>query len=198
MTALQLPSEQPTVPLDGARAGVVLTRLAELMGLFERPLGARIDRRMVASVVAAAGAAGLADQVAARDDAAEPGEQTTLALLEALVASPRPTHEIGSLAAILGGYGELGALVGASEPSLRRYAAGTRTTPDAVAQRIHFIAQLVAIVRGSFNEFGVRRWFERPHPALGRRPPAALLDAHFDPSDAGPQATLAAAIRLLT
>jgi hypothetical protein len=185
------------VPLDGARAGVVLTRLAELMGLFERPQGARIDRRMVGSVIAAAGAAGLADQVAARDDAAEPGEETTLALLEALLASPRPTHEIGSLTEILGGYGQLGVLVGASEPSLRRYASGTRATPDAVAQRVHFIAQLVAIVRGSFNEFGVRRWFERPHPALAGKPPSTLLHPGFDPADAGPQATLAAALRLL-
>jgi hypothetical protein len=122
--------------------------------------------------------------------------ETTLAFLEALRNSPRPAGEIAALAAIFG-YVPLRHLVGASEPSLRRYAAEDRTTPDAVAQRIHFLAQLVAILRGSFNEFGIRRWFERPHPALGGSPPTELLRRDFDPSDPRAQATLGAAAQLL-
>jgi uncharacterized protein (DUF2384 family) len=196
MATSQLRSDQNLL-IDGARAGVVAARLAELMGLFQRPQGERIDRRMIGAVIAAAAQAGLADHVAARDDAAEPGEQTTVALLEALLASPRPADEISSLSAILGGYGKLAHLVDASEPSLRRYAAESRVTPDAIAQRLHFVAEVVAILRGSFNEFGVRRWFERPHPALDGRAPESFLRDDFDPSDAGPQAALAAAVNLL-
>lgn len=196
MAAVQLVSASRAVPLDAARAGVLATRLADLMGVFERPAGAPIDRAMVGAVIAAAGRAGLAEQVAARPDAAEPGEQTILALLEALRSSPRPETEIAGLAAIFG-YGGLARLVAASEPSLRRYASASRTPPDGIAQRVHFLVQLVAILRGSFNEFGVRRWFERPHPALGGRAPASLLSGRWDPDESGPQATFEAALGLL-
>jgi hypothetical protein len=189
-------SEPASLGIDAARAGVMATRLAQLMGIFDRPVGARIDSALIGSAIQAAAQAGLAEQVAARDDASEPGERTTLAFLEALRNSPRPAGEIAALAAIFG-YVPLGHLVGASEPSLRRYAAEDRTTPDAVAQRIHFLAQLVAILRGSFNEFGIRRWFERPHPALGGSPPTELLRRDFDPSDPRAQATLGAAAQLL-
>lgn len=193
---IQLASDSQVVALDAARAGVVATRLAQLMGVFERPPGARIDRVLVGSAIAAAAKAGLAEQVAARDDASEPGEQTTLAFLDALRNSPRPTSEISTLAEIFG-FAPLGQLVGASEPSLRRYAAEDRTTPDPVAHRIHFLAQLVAILRGSFNEFGIRRWFQRPHPALNGESPASLLHGDFDPLDSPAQSTLRAALRLL-
>lgn len=194
--AVQMASEAATLEFDAARAGVMATRLAQVMGIFERPTGARIDRALVGSAIQAAARAGLAEHVAARSDAAEPGERTTLAFLEALRNSPRPAGEIPALATIFG-YVPLGHLVGASEPSLRRYAAEDRTAPDPVAQRIHFLAQLVAILRGSFNEFGIRRWFARPHPALGDTPPAGLLSGDFDPSDPGARAVLGAAARLL-
>jgi len=164
------------------------------MGVFDRPAAGRIDRRMVGLAIASAAQAGLAEQVAARPDAAEPGERTILAFLEALRNSPRPASEITRLSRIFGFPG-LAGLVGASEPSLRRYAAATRPAPDPVAERVHFLAQLVAILRGSFNEFGIRRWFERPHPALENRAPRLLVRA--DPAESGPQATLAAALQLL-
>jgi hypothetical protein len=195
MAIVQLASDPQALPLDAARAGVLATRLAELMGIFHRPPATRIDRALVGSVIAAAAQVGLAEQVAARPDAAEPGERTILAFLDALRNSPRPESEIANLAAIFG-YPRLGPLLVVSEPSLRRYAAGTRTVPDAVAERVHFLAQLVAVLRGSFNEFGIRRWFERPHPALDGRTPVSLMSG-FNPSAAGPQATLAAALQLL-
>lgn len=193
---IQLVSVPQIAGLDGARAGVLATRLAELMGVFERPAGVRIDRALVGSVIRAAADAGLADQIAVRSDAREPGEETILAFLDALQNSPQPAAEIGRLAAIFG-YPRLGHLVGASEPSLRRYAAEERQAPDAIAQRTHFLALLVAIIRGSFNEFGIRRWFERPHPALDGRVPADLLSRAIDPADPDARAVFAAAVRLL-
>jgi uncharacterized protein (DUF2384 family) len=188
----------PTVThdLDAPRAGVVATRLAELMGLYERPPMRRVDRELLGSVIEAAAEAGVAEQVAARRDAAAPGEATIHAFLDALIGSPRPAAEIASLLAIFG-YGELERLSGASEGSLRRYAAEARVTPDPVARRVHFLATIVAILRGSFNEFGIRRWFERPHPALDGTPPAELLTVGVEPDDERGQTVLAAALALL-
>jgi hypothetical protein len=182
--------------LDAARAGVLATRLAELMGIFERPDGTRIDRALVGEVIEAAAAAGLAEQVAARPDARDPGEDTIRALLAALIDSPRPAAEIAHLAPIFG-YPVLGRLVGASVPSLRRYGGEGRRTPDAVAQRVHLLAQLVAVLRGSFNEFGIRRWFERPHPHLAGQEPGGLLARGLDPADPEAAAVLDAALLLL-
>ncbi len=196
MLAIQVASEPRAMELDTARAGVLATRLAELMGVFQRPAGSRIDRAMVSAVIEAAAVAGLAEQVAARPDANDPGEDTTRALLAALLDSPRPAAEIAHLAPIFG-YPVLGRLVGASVPSLRRYAGEDRRTPDAIAQRVHLLAQLVAILRGSFNEFGIRRWFERPHPALAGRAPEEILARGLDPADPDAAAVLDAALRLL-
>lgn len=195
MTVVQTDSDVITM-LDGARAGVFAARLAELMGLYERPPGSRIDRRAVASVIRAAAEAGIAEQVAARRDAADPGEETIFALLNSLRESPRPSHEIAGLAAIFG-FDRLADLASTSEPSLRRYASEARATPDPVAARLHYLAQLVAILRGSFNEFGIRRWFERPHPALDGQVPATVIGSDFDPADRGARMAMDAAAGLL-
>jgi hypothetical protein len=196
MLAIRVASALQHVELDAARAGVLATRLAELMGVFERPDGTRIDPALVGEVIEAAAAAGLAEQVAARPDARDPGEDTIRALLAALIDSPRPAAEIAHLAPIFG-YPVLGRLVGTSVPSLRRYGGEGRRTPDAVAQRVHLLAQLVAILRGSFNEFGIRRWFERPHPDLTAQAPGDLLARSLDPADPEAAAVLDAALRLL-
>lgn len=196
MIAIQSVSAPVELGLDGARAGVLAVRLAEAMGLFERPEGRRIDRALVGQAIEAVASAGLAEQVAARSDARAPGEETILAFLGALLESPRPAPEIAYLAPIFG-YPVLGRLVGASVPSLRRYAAEDRRTPDAIAQRVHLVAQLVAMLRGSFNEFGIRRWFERPHPALAGRVPGEILARGLDPADPDAAALLDAALRLL-
>lgn len=194
--SIQVVSDIPQMSIDGPGAGVMATRLAQLMGLFVRPAGAPIDRELIGSAIGAAAQAGLAESVASRSDAREPSDRTILAFLDALRRSPRPAPEITNLAAIFG-YESLGRLVGASEPSLRRYAAEDRATPDPVALRVHFVAQLVAILRGSFNEFGIRRWFERRHPTLGGSAPADLLGSDFDPAEPRAQAAMDAAAQLL-
>jgi hypothetical protein len=189
------PIAVPTDELDGARAAVVATRLAELMGIFVRPPTGRIDRAMLGQVVEAAATAGLAEGVASRRDAAKPGDATVHAFLASLLASPRPAEEITNLVPILG-YDTLQRLVGASAVSLRRYANEARDTPDPVARRVHFVATLVAVLRGSFNEFGIRRWFERAHPSLGRSPMAAL-GPRFEPEGAAAGRVIEAALALL-
>jgi hypothetical protein len=195
MLEVQNGTGNPT-QLDAARVGVVATRLAEVMGVYSREPGVRIGPPIVGQVLSSAAEAGIAEEVAARPDAAEPGERTTLALLEALQSSPRPAQEIEALESTLGP-ATLSQLVLTSEQSLRRYAGGERSTPDPIAHRLHFVAQLVAILRGSFNEFGIRRWFARPHPLLDGRTPTSLLTADWDPAEPGPLAVMQAALHLL-
>jgi hypothetical protein len=79
----------------------------------------------------------------------------------------------------------LAALVDVSAASLRRYSQGVRTTPGSVAQRLHFLALLVADLSGAYNEYGIRRWFGRPRQQLGGLAPYDLLVHGFD-ADARP------------
>jgi hypothetical protein len=103
-------------------------------------------------------------------------------LAEALEESPLPGPETRQLAGILG-WNELARLVGSSPVSLRRYAAGTREAPDELAYRIHWLAKVVADLRGAYNDAGIRRWFERARPQLGSRAPAELLVGEWSPDE---------------
>ena len=72
-------------------------------------------------------------------------------------------------------------LTGISLASLRRYANGERKTPQRVAERLHWIAMVIADLAGSYNEFGIRRWFERPRSQLNGRSPRQLLNGDWTP-----------------
>jgi hypothetical protein len=101
-------------------------------------------------------------------------------LLAEAEASPRPTGEWQPVLSTLDE--ELVArLVGASPSSIRRYSSGGRETPQAIAERLHFIALVLAELAGSYNEYGMRRWFTRPRSALEGQSPADLMGKDFDP-----------------
>lgn len=87
-------------------------------------------------------------------------------------------------------------VLGISVSSVRRYLAKSRPTPQAVAERLHFIALLLADLAGSYNEYGLRRWFRRQRDALGGRRPVELLGVDFDPdgTDADALRSLAASL----
>lgn len=91
----------------------------------------------------------------------------------------------------------LAALVGVSRSSLRRYAAGRRATPDAVAGRLHHVALVVGNLAGSSNDYGTRRWFERKRSQLGGRSPRGLLKGTWSPDAAGPGKVMALSALLL-
>jgi len=168
--------------------------MAELMGLYTRPVGTLVDRDVIDAVIRAAAGVGIAEEVEAR----ELGDPARVhALLRALVASPVPAGEIPRLVAVLG-YPRLAGLAGTSEASLRRYADGERDAPDDVAARLHFLVQVFALLRGSFNEFGVRRWLDRSRTALGGRTPADVLCADWDPEGESPQEVMGLAVSLLS
>lgn len=103
----------------------------------------------------------------------------------ALGESPVPATEWPALQEVLGAE-LLATLVGTSASSVRRYLAGARATPDAVAVRLHFLALVVADLAGAYNDIGVRRWFGRPRKRLGGSSPAQLLRGDWWPDDDGP------------
>jgi hypothetical protein len=103
----------------------------------------------------------------------------------ALSESPMPERELGELLRVYD-YEGLASLLGTSVASLRRYAAASRTVPDAIANRIHYIALVTSDLAGSYNDFGLRRWWERPRTSLDGRSPRSALGAAWDPD--GPSA----------
>lgn len=97
--------------------------------------------------------------------------------------SPRPAGEWGPVLDTLGE--ELtGHVLGTSPSSLRRYRSGQRDTPQDVAERLHFLALLLADLAGSYNEYGIRRWFSRPRVQLDGHTPKELLGVAFQPDGA--------------
>jgi hypothetical protein len=103
------------------------------------------------------------------------------ATLDAVDASPHPEGEWAPARELLGDE-LLARLMRISASSLRRYAAGDRRTPDEVAWRLHLVARLLAALVGSYNDYGIRRWFERRRSALDGVTPAELLE-HADAED---------------
>ena len=78
----------------------------------------------------------------------------------------------------------LAALLGIGVISVRRYAKGERRSPDNVAARLHWLALLIDQLEGTYNAYGIRRWFQRPRAALGGQAPQDRLKGDWDPDDA--------------
>lgn len=107
-------------------------------------------------------------------------------LNEALEASATPETEWPAMRAVFGD-DKLVRLLGVAPSSLRRYAGGERATPDDVATRLHWLAMVVADLAGAYNEFGMRRWFERPRTQLGGKSPQQVLGGSWSPDGAAAQ-----------
>src|SRR5439155_9476816 len=118
-------------------------------------------------------------------------------LIAALEASPVPKFEWTGLGRIFAP-DDLAALMNVSLSSLKRYVSGERETPDDVAARLHFLALVVGDLAGSYNDVGIRRWFQRKRTRLDGRAPAQLLTGEWDPDDAGPRRVRELARELVT
>ena len=170
---------------------VEAARRAEAMGIVEPGAVERADaetvRRLGARLKKAGVALSAVDQL---HNVEAPTSEELANLLElmigALESSPVPKFEWIGLARLFA-VDDLAALLNVSPSSLKRYQAGERDTPDAVAARLHFLALLVGDLAGSYNDIGIRRWFHRKRTALGDRAPAALLKGDWDPDEEGPQ-----------
>jgi len=119
--------------------------------------------------------------------ASEPTLERALEHLNlALEESPVPEFEWNRLAEVLG-LDLLGRLLGISASSVRRYRANARTTPDDVAERLHFLSLIAGDLAGAYNEIGIRQWFERKRAQLDGRTPLDWLKGRWKPSQPGPR-----------
>ncbi|CAN5661275.1 hypothetical protein BH23CHL7_BH23CHL7_14290 [soil metagenome] len=180
IATVEAPLNRPT--LLGPAVGLVRRALA--VGLLrDRALIERLDMELLRGIAREASLAGIG-----QDAALELLEQRGPASLgraigrlgDALAESPLPERELGQLTQVFE-LDELGALVGASPVSLRRYAAGTRSAPDEIAARIHWLALVTADLAGAYNRLGIRRWFARRRSQLDGRSPRQVLGSEWRP-----------------
>ncbi len=182
---------------DRLRSGMIqlLHRTAAMGVLREAASVEKIDSRLLRRLVTSLRKHGLAPLASSELDAllrtgGDMGDQTSAPAMERLVeritealdASPIPAAEWGSMREVLED-GPLAQLLEISETSLRRYAAAERATPQPVAEKLHWLALVIADLFGAYNEFGVRRWFERPRTQLGGKSPRRALGNRWHPED---------------
>jgi hypothetical protein len=191
MNALRITSVgDPFTDPDTLPAGIDLVRRAAALGIPAAAGERTLDLALVQEIAREASALGVgsaAAQLLLAFELEQPPDAPEIArlvgrLLDALVESPVPARELAVLDAILGGE-VLGALLGTSPASLRRYLRGERPTPDPIAERAHWLSLVVSDLMGAYNEFGVRRWFTRLRTQLDGLSPAAVLALGWTPDD---------------
>ena len=102
-------------------------------------------------------------------------------VLKAVDESPVPDKEWPAMRRVFDD-DNLAQLLSVSSSSLKRYGAGGRQTPDHIADRVHWLAMVVAALSGSYNDIGIRRWFERPRAQLNEKTPRQVLGRNWNPS----------------
>ncbi len=170
-------------------------RRADAMGLLDEPIR-ELSAEVVRKVARRLAQRGLASDLAAKLAAGKPsaGELSRYldAALLALDESPVPSAELAKLNSTLG-HEVLAELLEISAASLQRYQNAERQAPDAIAERAHFLTSVIAALEGMYNEFGVRRWFERPRSVFDGRTARQLLGKGWKPSDDSARRVLSAA-----
>jgi uncharacterized protein (DUF2384 family) len=186
MTMIRITTVDPALNVPGTRARALdLVRRASAAGLLrDHGLIQRLDLALLRSIAHEAATEGVGQEAALTllDEGARP-DQVAAAISQlddALSESPIPARELQQLLAIED-VDQLADWTGSSAVSLRRYAAGTREMPDELAERIHWLALVVADLAGAYNQFGIRRWFERPRAQLDGRAPRDFLHGRWDP-----------------
>ena len=182
--------------MDLARLTFEAVRMAEAMGIVE-PGPARVDTaaiRDLASRIRRAGIGMSADAALARIETPSNEQLTEILtmLVAALEASPVPKYEWKAVGRIFPPE-ELGSLLDVSASSLKRYQSGERDTPDLVAARLYLIALVAGDLAGSYNDTGVRRWFERPRSVFGGRSARQSLTRRWTSQDEAARRILSAA-----
>ena len=201
MTMIRITTVDP--PLNGPATrsrALDLVRRASAVGLLSgHGLIERLDLALLRSIARAAAVEGVGQEAALAllDEGARPDEVAAAIsqLDDALSESPMPARELQQLLTVED-VDQIADWTGSSPVSLRRYASGTRTMPDALAERIHWLALVVADLSGAYNELGIRRWFERRRTQLDGRAPRDYLHGDWDPQsgEAERVRTLAAAL----
>jgi hypothetical protein len=187
MTELQIESIEAPLLESGEAATLALALVARAQTMGFLPVreghGVELNRDFLnelAELLRQQGVAAIATGSLQRATRVEPLDDVDIiaalrATLEAVDASPRPKAEWTPTRNVVGDE-LLARLLRVSVSSLRRYSSGDRRTPDEVAWRLHLIARLLAALVGSYNDYGIRRWFERRRSALDNATPAELLE----------------------
>ena len=173
-----------------ATAAIGALRRADAMGLLARPVTC-LDDSAMKELEAGIAEAGVGEAFVAelrQLPGSDPGRLSSLLekISEALDQSPAPAHEWRALQGILG-LELLTRLLGISQASARRYLSGSRSTPDTIAARLHFLALVVGDLAGAYNDIGVRRWFDRRRKHLNGDTPARALGNEWSPEDSAPR-----------
>jgi hypothetical protein len=118
-----------------------------------------------------------------KPEASESRDQLLAQVYVRLEECPTPATEWKAVREVLDDDALLAALLGIGAISVRRYAKGERRCPDAVAARLHWLALLIDQLEGTYNAYGIRRWFQRPRAALEGQAPQDRLKGDWDPDD---------------
>lgn len=188
---------QPVSAVHGELAAFRIVSLAELLQLIPEVHEDATEARNLREALAALRTHGVGkamDKPAGSTMEVRP--EVVEQIMDSIESSPMPELEWSPLTTLLGEE-LLSGLTGISETSVRRYRNAERTTPDAVAARLHFTALVVADLLGSYNVFGVRRWFARPRAQLHGRTPLMMLGSGWTPEDQDAMAVRELAAALL-
>jgi hypothetical protein len=188
VTVIRIASIDAPLNTAGLRGPALdLVRRALAVGLLrDRPLIGKLDLDLLRGIAREASDAGVGRD-AALELLGKPSARhlgSVIGRLEdALASSPMPERELSVLLEVFD-VDQLATLLDTSAVSLRRYSAGTRTVPDAVAARIHWLALVSSDLAGAYNALGIRRWFDRPRTTLDGKSPRQLLGRGWDPDSA--------------
>lgn len=185
----------------GARAAFLAVRLvslAQLLRLVSRSNEPVVRDSEVTSALDAFAREGIGRQAASLEEhvSLEQSLHMLGEVLDAIEESPMPSREWAPILDLLG-EDLLSQLLGVSASSIHRYRNGDRTTPDHVAGRLHLITLVVADLTGSYNDFGIRRWFNRKRSALSGSSPLEVLTGDWEIGDASAQQVRSLATTLL-
>ncbi|HUP83317.1 MAG TPA: hypothetical protein VM284_03910 [Candidatus Limnocylindria bacterium] len=187
MTVIRIATIDAPLNSVGLRGPALdLVRRALAVGLLrDRPIVGRLDLDLLRGIAREASAAGIGRD-AALELLGKPSPRQLGNVIgrleEALASSPMPDRELGVLLEVFD-VDQLATLLDTSAVSLRRYVAGTRAAPDALAARIHWLALVSSDLAGAYNALGIRRWFDRPRTQLDGKSPRQLLRRGWDPDD---------------
>jgi hypothetical protein len=186
MVAVRIGTVEP--PLDRPALVEPATRLLRralalgLLGSQEKLV--RLDLELVRRIAREASTVGIGLDAAVALLHEDAGTQRFGRLIEqlegSLAESPLPAREVPELLRVFD-RAELATLLGTSSVSLGRYLSGSREWPDELAARIHWLALVVSDLQGAYNDFGVRRWFDRARAQLDGRAPRQALGSGWDP-----------------
>ncbi|KKR46662.1 MAG: hypothetical protein A3A97_00110 [Candidatus Terrybacteria bacterium RIFCSPLOWO2_01_FULL_40_23] len=70
------------------------------------------------------------------------------------------------------------------------YDADPQNAPVEVIKRFNFVTKIVFLLEGSYNDFGIQRWFLRKRAQLDDASPLEILKGDWDPQDPEPQKVL--------